>query len=221
VSDQTAASDLLEITKLNGDFRKNYGTIIGAYLYLRSFKRGSWPIPFLEWFVFHGCNCWFELAAETWLVFSATASGRSRKLNGFPRAEIFHARLSQRFLRPAADRKAFSRWPGRHNHPPCAQCKCTQPPGRLHSRGDASCGRSGFPVFRTFHKLPPARQGLRPHTTPVAMRDTRLGPLANMLRTHSKSGRVLLNNLHEQQWTWITPRNDQRQRSGCAADRHV
>jgi hypothetical protein len=36
VSDQNVSSDLLEIAKRNGDFRKNYGTIIGAYLYLRS-----------------------------------------------------------------------------------------------------------------------------------------------------------------------------------------
>jgi hypothetical protein len=36
VSDQNSVSDLLEIVKRNGDFRKNYGTIIGAYLYLRS-----------------------------------------------------------------------------------------------------------------------------------------------------------------------------------------
>jgi hypothetical protein len=29
-------SELVEIAKRNGDFKKNYGTIIGAYLYLRS-----------------------------------------------------------------------------------------------------------------------------------------------------------------------------------------
>jgi hypothetical protein len=29
-------SELVEISKLNGDFRKNYGVLIGAYLYLRS-----------------------------------------------------------------------------------------------------------------------------------------------------------------------------------------
>jgi hypothetical protein len=29
-------SELLEISKLNGDFKKNYGKILGAYLYLRS-----------------------------------------------------------------------------------------------------------------------------------------------------------------------------------------
>ena len=29
-------SDLVEISKLNGDFRKNYGKVLGAILYLRS-----------------------------------------------------------------------------------------------------------------------------------------------------------------------------------------
>jgi hypothetical protein len=29
-------SELVEISKLNGDFRKNYGKLIGAFLYLRS-----------------------------------------------------------------------------------------------------------------------------------------------------------------------------------------
>ena len=31
-----AASELSKIAKLNGDFRKNYGTLLGAFLYLRS-----------------------------------------------------------------------------------------------------------------------------------------------------------------------------------------
>jgi len=30
------SSELVEISKLNGDFRKNYGKLLGAYLYLRS-----------------------------------------------------------------------------------------------------------------------------------------------------------------------------------------
>ena len=30
------SSELSNIAKLNGDFRKNYGTLIGAFLYLRS-----------------------------------------------------------------------------------------------------------------------------------------------------------------------------------------
>ena len=29
-------SDLIEISKLNGDFKRNYGKLIGAFLYLRS-----------------------------------------------------------------------------------------------------------------------------------------------------------------------------------------
>jgi len=29
-------SDLVEIAKRNGEFRKNYGPVIGAFLYLRS-----------------------------------------------------------------------------------------------------------------------------------------------------------------------------------------
>lgn len=39
-------SELVEISKLNGDFKRNYGTLIGAYLYLRSISaaRGR---PFL------------------------------------------------------------------------------------------------------------------------------------------------------------------------------
>jgi hypothetical protein len=31
-----APSELVEISKLNGDFKRNYGKLIGAYLYLRS-----------------------------------------------------------------------------------------------------------------------------------------------------------------------------------------
>jgi hypothetical protein len=31
-----SSSELIEISKLNGDFKRNYGKLIGAYLYLRS-----------------------------------------------------------------------------------------------------------------------------------------------------------------------------------------
>lgn len=34
-------SDLVEIAKRNGDFRRNYGTLIGAFLYLRSLSVAS------------------------------------------------------------------------------------------------------------------------------------------------------------------------------------
>ncbi|WP_441259440.1 hypothetical protein AB7008_20520 [Bradyrhizobium sp. 521_C7_N1_3] len=40
-----AASELSKIAKLNGDFRKNYGTLLGAFLYLRSIsaaRERSW-----------------------------------------------------------------------------------------------------------------------------------------------------------------------------------
>jgi hypothetical protein len=43
MSDQ--CSELVEISKLNGDFRRNYGKVLGAILYLRSINaaRGrSW-----------------------------------------------------------------------------------------------------------------------------------------------------------------------------------
>jgi hypothetical protein len=30
------SSELVEISKLNGDLKRNYGRLIGAYLYLRS-----------------------------------------------------------------------------------------------------------------------------------------------------------------------------------------
>jgi hypothetical protein len=29
-------SDIVEISRINGDFKKNYGTLLGAFLYLRS-----------------------------------------------------------------------------------------------------------------------------------------------------------------------------------------
>jgi len=40
------SSELVEISKLNGDFKRNYGKVIGAFLYLRSLSaaRGR---PFL------------------------------------------------------------------------------------------------------------------------------------------------------------------------------
>lgn len=39
-------SELSKIAKLNGDFRRNYGTLLGAFLYLRSIsaarKASNW-----------------------------------------------------------------------------------------------------------------------------------------------------------------------------------
>jgi hypothetical protein len=47
VSDRDAArSDLVQIAKRNGDFRKNYGVLVGAILYLRSINAAR---PRLFW----------------------------------------------------------------------------------------------------------------------------------------------------------------------------
>lgn len=63
-------SELVEISKLNGDFKRNYGRLIGAYLYLRSIN-ATRSRPFfwtslvlaivsgiLGWFQKHNLN-WF------------------------------------------------------------------------------------------------------------------------------------------------------------------
>lgn len=45
MSQEVETSELSKIAKLNGDFRRNYGTLLGAFLYLRSISaaRGrSW-----------------------------------------------------------------------------------------------------------------------------------------------------------------------------------
>lgn len=34
-------SDLVEIARRNGDFKRNYGTLLGAFLYLRSLSAAS------------------------------------------------------------------------------------------------------------------------------------------------------------------------------------
>ena len=47
MSDQS--SELIEISKLSGDFRKNYGKLVGAYLYLRSALFAAAPVL--------GCLC--------------------------------------------------------------------------------------------------------------------------------------------------------------------
>ncbi|QOZ09258.1 hypothetical protein [Bradyrhizobium sp. CCBAU 51765] len=59
--------DLANIAKLNGDFRRNYGTLLGAFLYLRSIsaarRTSSWgglivalATAILTWVVKYGCS---------------------------------------------------------------------------------------------------------------------------------------------------------------------
>ena len=43
---EATRSDLVEIAKRNGDFRKNYGLLVGAFLYLRSINAAR---PRLFW----------------------------------------------------------------------------------------------------------------------------------------------------------------------------
>lgn len=56
------SSELSKLAKLNGDFRKNYGTFIGAFLYLRTMsaaRRNPW---FWAGIASFACS-----AALTWL----------------------------------------------------------------------------------------------------------------------------------------------------------
>jgi len=67
VSDQY--SELVEISKLNGDFRRNYGKLLGAILYLRSISaaRGrSWFWAGLVSFACSGVLAW--LARHGWTI---------------------------------------------------------------------------------------------------------------------------------------------------------
>jgi hypothetical protein len=63
-------SEIVKISKLNGDFKKNYGRLLGAYLYLRSISavRGRsyfWGRLFLA--VFSSAVVWLARHGLTWL----------------------------------------------------------------------------------------------------------------------------------------------------------
>jgi hypothetical protein len=63
------SSELVEISKLNGDFRRNYGKLIGAYLYLRSISaaRGrSYFLGVLFFALFSTALNWLERHAWPW-----------------------------------------------------------------------------------------------------------------------------------------------------------
>jgi hypothetical protein len=67
MSDQ--CSELVEISKLNGDFRRNYGKVLGAILYLRSISaaRGrSWFWAGLVSFACSFVSAW--LARHGWPI---------------------------------------------------------------------------------------------------------------------------------------------------------
>ena len=75
MSDQS--SELVEISKLNGDFRKNYGKLIGAFLYLRSVSaaRGrSWFWAGLVSFACSAALAW--LARYSWTIWTLALISR-------------------------------------------------------------------------------------------------------------------------------------------------
>jgi hypothetical protein len=64
------SSELVEISKLNGDFKRNYGRLIGAYLYLRSVSavRGrSYLWRGLLFVVFSTGLTWLQRHGFSWL----------------------------------------------------------------------------------------------------------------------------------------------------------
>lgn len=63
------SSELVEISKLNGDFKRNYGKFLGAYLYLRSINaaRGH---SLAWWSVLTACSAvlaWLARHVFPWL----------------------------------------------------------------------------------------------------------------------------------------------------------
>ena len=63
-------SDLVAIARLNGDFRKNYGKLIGAVLYLRSISAAQGrPVLWagLLFAVLSGALVWLEGRVLTWI----------------------------------------------------------------------------------------------------------------------------------------------------------
>ena len=68
---QEPISESVEISRLNGDFKKNYGRFIGAYLYLRSVSaaRGrSYLLGGLFFAVFSLALTWLEKRGFSWLL---------------------------------------------------------------------------------------------------------------------------------------------------------
>ncbi|WP_271597878.1 hypothetical protein [Bradyrhizobium sp. CCBAU 45384] len=66
--DVETSSELSKIAKLNGDFRRNYGTFIGAILYLRTVgaaRRSPWFWAGLASFAWSAALSW--LARHGWI----------------------------------------------------------------------------------------------------------------------------------------------------------
>lgn len=67
MSDQS--SELVEISKLNGDFKRNYGKLIGAFLYLRSVSAARGRSWFWAGVVSFSCTAALAwLARHGWMI---------------------------------------------------------------------------------------------------------------------------------------------------------
>ncbi|UPT90413.1 hypothetical protein HAP41_0000016650 [Bradyrhizobium barranii subsp. apii] len=65
------SSELSKIAKLNGDFRKNYGTLLGAFLYLRSISAARGRPWFCAGLLSLACSAvlaWLGKHGFSWLV---------------------------------------------------------------------------------------------------------------------------------------------------------
>jgi len=64
------SSDLVEIAKRNGDFKRNYGIFVGAYLYLRSIDVARGRSFFWNGLLFAALSAtaaWLEKRGWPWL----------------------------------------------------------------------------------------------------------------------------------------------------------
>ncbi len=62
------SSELIEICKLNGSFKRNYGSLIGAYLYLRSIKARSGESAFWPGLISIACSAALAWATKHLLL---------------------------------------------------------------------------------------------------------------------------------------------------------
>ncbi len=70
MSNDAEPSELSKIARLNGDFKRNYGTLLGAFLYLRSINaaRGrSWFLAGLFSVACSAALAWLGKHGLTWL----------------------------------------------------------------------------------------------------------------------------------------------------------
>jgi len=63
------SSELVELSKLNGEFHKNYGRLLGAYLYLRSIsaaRQRAFSWLGLVWLVCSAAAGWLAKYSWSW-----------------------------------------------------------------------------------------------------------------------------------------------------------